>query len=174
MQSDFLLKWLKSNIFLIFPITLFALFIIFSCKKENDCDVPECSVNLGSSGVVTVTSNVSGGQGTQITPDIVDNTSITETSGTVKFTVLKVGKCHKVVGYGHTWSSVNATPAIGIDSFSDFEDNVNFNDEVVTLMNNLESKKKYWVRSWIAVEVQNCTRERIVYYNDNISSFTTK
>lgn len=174
MQSNYSIISVKSAKNIALFIQLLTILILYSCKKGNDCDVPECNVNLGGSGIVTVTSNVSGGQGTQITPDIIDLSSITQSSAIVKFKVLKIGKCHKVIGYGHTWSSTNGTPTIGTDNFIDYEDNVNFNDEVVTLITNLESNKTYWLRAWIAIEVQNCTQERIVYYNDTVSSFTTK
>lgn len=158
--------------FLWLPI-LFLPLLVASCKDDNDCDVPECSVNLSDGAVVTVTSGVSGGQGTQITPDVIDSGSITETSAVVRYTVLKIGRCHQVIGYGHTWSSTHATPRVGVDEFVDYEGGVNFNDEVVTVMNQLQPQTQYWVRSWIAIEAQDCTRERIIFYNDNISEFTT-
>lgn len=150
------------------PLLLFT-----SCNKDDGCEVAECSISLGNGSAVTVTNNVSGGQGTQITPDIIDASSITSQSAVVKFTVLKIGRCHEVVGYGHTWSSISATPRIGIDNFIDYENNINFNDEVVTIMNGLLPNTKYWVRSWVAIEAQDCTRERVIFYNDNISEFTT-
>ncbi|MEM7104959.1 MAG: hypothetical protein AAF502_17615 [Bacteroidota bacterium] len=143
-----------------------------ACKK-NDCVIPECRITLGNGSAVTVTNNVSGGQGTQITPDIIDPSSITSSSATIKFNVHRIGVCHVVIGYGHTWSSTNGTPRIGTDDFSDYGSNVNFGDEVLTSMNNLTSNTKYWVRSWIAIEVQDCTIERIIYYNDDVSDFTT-
>lgn len=154
-------------------LLIFAFLLLTSCSKDDDCDVAECSISLGNGSVVTVTSNVSGGEGTQITPDIIDPSSITDQSAVVKFTVLKIGRCHEVVGYGHTWSAVRGTPRIGIDNFVDYENNINFNDEVVTIMNGLLPETRYWVRSWIAIEKQDCTQERVIFYNDNISEFTT-
>jgi len=171
MQSNRFSKF-KKTIHLITAMLLLS-FLFITCCDDDDCVVPECNVSLGNGSVVTVTSNVSGGQGTQITPDIIDSSDITDQSAVVKFTVLKIGRCHQVVGYGHAWSSSSATPRIGIDDFVDYEDNINFNDEVVTILNGLSSNTTYWVRSWIAIEKQDCTRERVIFYNDNISEFTT-
>ncbi len=171
MQSISITKF-KKVIQLVFYM-FFLSFLFITCCDDDDCVVPECNTSLGNGSVVTVTSNVSGGQGTQITPDIIDPTDITDQSAVVKFTVLKIGKCHEVVGYGHTWSSSNATPRVGNDEFVDYENNINFNDEVVSIINGLSSNTTYWVRSWIAIEKQDCTRERVIFYNDNISEFTT-
>lgn len=147
-----------------------------SCNKDKDsCELPVCTTRVqnGNKLAVSVIDNVSGGEGTQITPDIIDVSSITSNAAVVKFTVLKIGGCHRVLGYGHTWSSTSATPRIGVNNFIDYEDNVNFNDEVATIMRNLFPNTKYWVRSWIAIEKQDCTKERVLFYNDSISEFTT-
>lgn len=151
---------------------LFLIPCLFSCDEE--CEFSECGTSLANGAVITVSSNVSGGEGTQITPDIIDTSSITTESATVKFSIKKIGSCHTVIGYGHTWSSIHATPRTGTDTFSDYENNVNFNDEVTTVMRNLTSNTTYWVRSWIAIEGQACdTRKRVVFYNDKVSEFRT-
>lgn len=156
------------NLILLLLITIF----LFSCPKEK-CNLPDCRIRLGSGSAIVVTENVSGGQGTQITPDEIDQASITARSATVKFTVLRIGGCHKVLGHGHTWSSDNATPKIGIDNFVDYEDGVNFNDEIKTVLRNLQPNTRYWVRSWIAIEEKSCGRERIIFYNDKSLEFKT-
>lgn len=156
------------KLLLIIPFVIMA-----SCKEESDCVVPECGSSISSGTSISVTKNVSGGEGTQISPDSIDAASITSTSAVVKNQIKKIGQCHEVIGYGHTWSSKNASPRIGVDWFVDYQNNVNFNDEVATLMSDLTPGTKYWVRSWIAIEKQNCDRERIVFYNDDISEFTT-
>lgn len=154
-------------------VLILLLILLNPACCEEECDVPECNISLADGAVVTVTSNVSGGGGTQITPDSIDQASVTDQSAVVSNKVLRIGQCHQVLGYGHTWSSTSATPRIGIDEFSDYEDNINFNDEVATIMSGLSSGTTYWVRSWVSIEYQNCTRERIIFYNDNISQFTT-
>ena len=162
-------------------VTKFALNVLFiisvvinaSCKEKSDCVVPECGASISNGTSISVTKGVSGGGGTQISPDSIDAASITSTSAVVKNQIKKIGQCHEVIGYGHTWSSANASPRIGVDWFVDYQNNVNFNDEVVTLMSDLTPDTKYFVRSWIAIEKQNCDRERIVFYNDDISEFTT-
>lgn len=165
----------KQIYFVLNPIYLIGLLfvLLFSFCRNSDCDVTKCKLSLGGEAAVTVTSNVSGGKGTQITPDIIINSSITESSAVVKFSVVRIGSCHEVVGYGHTWSSSSATPRIGLDEFIDYEVDVNFNDEIITIMNGLTPNTKYWTRSWIAIEIHDCERKRIIYYNDKISEFTT-
>jgi hypothetical protein len=153
---------------------LIFLVIPFSCKKK-ECDLPSCS-SISSNGnkvVFTVTGNVSGGNGTQIRADSIDMSSITNHSALVTFQIVKIGKCHKVLGYGHVWSSLRATPVIGDDNFADYGTTVNFGDNATTLITDLKPNTTYWVRSWIAVEKNDCNRERKVFYNDQISTFTT-
>lgn len=155
-----------------FSIYLLLLTII-SCNKEEGCELPNCKVKISNGSELEVTENVSGEDGTHITANIIDESNITNNSASVKFTVLRIGGCHKVIGYGHTWSATNATPRIGIDYFVDYEENINFNDEVATIMRNLLPNTKYWVRSWIVVEIQDCSEKRITYYSDTISTFRT-
>ena len=165
-------SYLNRLVHLLGLMFVFSFLFLTSCNND-DCVIPECRTNLDNNTIVVVTGDVSGGEGTQITPDIIDSLSITNQSAVVKFSVLKLGRCHKVLGYGHTWSSNSGTPIIGSDNFVDYENNINFNDEVVTLMNGLSPQTKYWVRSWIAIEKQDCGLERIIFYNDKISEFTT-
>ncbi len=141
---------------------------MYSC---DECKYEECSVSI-SGRSVTVTANVSGSGGTQITPD--STLSISNSSAEVIFKVLRVGSCHKVLGYGHVWSSTYATPNLDNARFVDYGENVNFGDQVKTNMNNLLPSTKYYVRGWIAIEKQDCDiKEREIFYNDNISEFTT-
>lgn len=142
----------------------------FSC--EDECDYPECSISLTGTPIV-VSANVSGGSGTHITPDVIDSTSITTESATVTFKVKRIGKCHVVLGHGHVWSSSNSVPTLGNDNYSDYENNVNFNDEISTVIRDLTPNTRYWVRSWIAIEIQDCSRQRVVFYNDKSTEFTT-
>lgn len=155
-----------------FILVSLILLTSISCTKDG-CELPDCTVRIRNGSTITITGNVSGGEGTQITADSIDSSSITSNAAVIKFTVLKIGGCHKVMGYGHTWSSTSATPRIGTDNFVDYEDNINFNDEVSTIMRNLFPKTKYWVRSWIAIEKKDCTQERVIFYNDFISEFRT-
>ncbi|MEM1123965.1 MAG: hypothetical protein AAGJ18_26240 [Bacteroidota bacterium] len=158
-------------------VTVFFSLLFFTtiaCSKDSEeCNPATCKVRIGNGESVSAIKNVSGGEGTHITADVINQSDITERSALVEFKVLRIGGCHQVIGYGHTWSAINATPKIGIDYFTDYGDNINFNDEVATLMTNLRPNTKYWVRSWIAVEKLDCTQERVIFYNDTISAFTT-
>lgn len=155
-----------SPIKIVFIVLLSALFN-YSCNK---CEVKECNSSV-SGRQVTVTANVSGGGGTQITPDSISE--VTSQSAKVSYVVLREGGCHKILGYGHVWSAVDATPTLENGSFSDYGDNVNFNDQVKTSIIGLLPATKYYVRSWVAIEISDCDRNREVMYNDRISEFTT-
>ena len=123
-----------------------------------------------------MTSNVSGQEGTQITPDQIIESSITSNSALVSTTLLKIGKCHNLLGYGHVWSFDDATPSLSSLSDFDFTDNgvnANFNDDFSSNMLSLMSNTKYYVRAWVAVENADDPNDRILFYSDKISSFET-
>ena len=144
--------------------------VCFSCK-EDGLMLDSCIVNVANSSI-TITSNISGEEGTQITPDDINQSSITTNSAEISFKVHKVGECHEVVDYGHVWSLEFATPTVENANQSNYGSNVNFGDEVKTLMNNLSPNRKYYVRGYVKVRglEDNSTK---TLYNDNISSFTT-
>jgi hypothetical protein len=107
-------------------------FPMLGCPMEEE--LSNCSLSLVENGTITVTANVSGEKGTQITPDEIIESSITPNSAEVRFTVLRIGSCHRILGYGHVWSPTKSTPSLGENNVrsSDFGANVNFNDEVIT------------------------------------------
>lgn len=147
--------------------------ILSSCECE--CKMDECRINaLGKP--ITIYSNVSGGQGTHITPDTI--WKVLNTSATVNLTIKRIGRCHKVLGFGHVWSR-QEVPLLDFDKFTDFG-SINAEDfkediKIGSILMDLTPKTNYYVRSWVAVDVSNvdCTVERTVYYNDVILKFTT-
>jgi hypothetical protein len=139
----------------------------YSC---DECEVKECKTTI-SGRQVTVTANVSGGGGTQITPDSISE--VTSQSAKIAYVILREGACHKIIGYGHVSSATDATPTLENSTFSDYGDNVNFNDQVKTTMNGLLPATRYFVRSWVAIEISDCDKTREIMYNDAISEFTT-
>lgn len=152
-----------------FYILFFVCFGIFSCTDDEP--VQSCRVNVVNSSI-TVTANVSGEEGTQITPDIIETSSITFNSAEISFTVHKVGRCHEVVDYGHVWSKEYATPTKENANQSNYGSNVNFGDEVRTLMLNLPVKSKIYVRGYVTIRSLEDYTEKTLY-NNNISTFTT-
>lgn len=152
---------------------LFVLLYSASCNPDSDCLVPECEKSVVTSITVVSPDDNSGGDGTLITADLLDSSSITANSATIEFTIKKVGQCHKVIGFGHTWSSTNGTPRIDIDNFSDYGEVVTINNKAKTYMNNLSPGTDYFVRNWIAIEKIDCTIERKIYYGNNIITFRT-
>ena len=170
MQINFLRLFGTRSLYLVIS---FLSISIFSSSCSWDCDFEPCEGVTVSSITVVSPSDYSGGNGTLITADTLDLSSITENSATIEFTIKKVATCHKVVGYGHTWSSTSATPRLGVDHFSDYGEVVTVNNKAKTFMTDLTSDTQYFVRSWIALEKQDCVRERIIYYSNDITSFKT-
>jgi len=153
--------------------SLAAVLLLFSGCPGDECNLPDCRTILNGGPPIVVTESVSGGQGTQITPDIVDTASVTANSAAVSFTILRIGGCHDLIGHGHVWSSNVATPTLGRGFSADYGDNANFNDRVITIMEDLAPGTTYYVRSFIAIENRTCDMERIIFYNDVATEFTT-
>lgn len=152
-----------------------VLFLLSSCSLFNnsdDDDVESCAVNVSNTSIV-VTDNVSGEEGTQITPDEIITSSITTNSAEVSFRVLKVGSCHEIIDYGHTWSNNIATPTVEVAEKSSYGSNVNFGDEVRTVMNDLTPNQLYYVRGYVTIRSLNGENQVKTLYNDNISTFMT-
>jgi hypothetical protein len=143
---------------------------ISSCIDDEPVQ-GSCRVNVANSSI-TVTANVSGEEGTQITPDIIEQSSITAYKAEISFTVHKVGKCHEVIDYGHVWSRLQATPTKENAAQSNYGSNVNFGDQVSTLMYNLTPNRKYYVRGYVTIRSLEDNTEKTLY-NNNISTFTT-
>lgn len=150
-------------------------FVSLGSGCDDECNKPDCRQSLGSGGRLRVldANEFSGEEGTLITNNVLDSLSVTSESAVVRYTFYKISNCHLVIGYGHTWSSVRATPTVEFDNFTDYETNVNFNDEVVSLLGNLNAATKYWVRSWVAVESNDCFEDRKILYSDEVLEFTT-
>ena len=147
--------------------------LLFLDCSSDDCEVPDCRVNLSGRQFEILEESLSGGSGTQFTPDRVVPGSITNSSAQIEFTVKQIGGCHDVVGYGHVWSAVNANPLVGRDIWTDYGTNVNFNDVVRTNMLLLAPNTTYFVRSWVTIEIQDCEARRETYYNDMVTEITT-
>lgn len=155
----------------VLKFTLIAfIFTMYSCSKDEGEET--CKVNVANSSV-TVTSNVSGEEGTQISPDKIISSTITASSADVIFKVHKVGACHEIIDYGHTWSKDVATPTIDSEKShrSGYGTHVNFGDEVRTSMKDLVANKKYYVRGYVIIKSENYNIK--VLYNDNITVFKT-
>ncbi len=161
------------NKLLLLLLLLGFLIILPACPTTTDPEEESCKVNVANS-TITVSSNsdVSGEEGTHITPDIILSSSITSNEAEVGFTVHKVGNCHEIIDYGHVWSNEFATPTVENASQSNFGSNVNFHDEVKTLMTDLIGNRKYYVRAYVKVIDLDQGNEKVLY-NDIISSFTT-
>lgn len=155
---------------------LICLLFYSSCKKPDPPVIevviqeePSCGINLKDQKLTVVSNLNSGEEGTQITPDSIFNINIE--SAQVRNKVLKVGRCHRIIGYGHVWSNTNGTPTIENDIVKDYGTNVNFGDEVNTLMIDLVPNTKYWVRSFVTIENED-SKEQKTLYNNFISDFT--
>lgn len=159
---------------LFFGIAIISLFLCGSCglfEGEVEPEEPDCKVSVANSAIL-VTSNVSGEEGTQISPDEISTPSISTNSAEITFRFHRVGNCHEVVNYGHVWSSVNGTPTVNNSNRSSFGSDVNFGDAVNSFMNGLAPNTKYFVRGYIQIRSKEDGSE-IALYNDEVTSFIT-
>lgn len=148
-----------------------SFFLILFCACKTEPPQSTCRVNVANSSI-TISTNVSGGEGTHISPDIIDESSIQQESAEISFIVHRIGQCHEVVSYGHVWSDEFATPTVLNSDQSSYGSQVNFGDEVRTLMDFLYPNTKYFVRAYITIIGLEDGVEKTLY-NDQISSFTT-